>query len=665
MKIILYTALFIASALAAPAQSPGITWGNATGDSGTDAGYAVATDAAGNIYATGTFEGTVDFDPGPGTYTLTSAGFHSIFIYKLDPSGNLLWAKGCGNAAVFINKGYAITTDLNGNVLITGTFTGQVDFDPGPGIYNLTSQLYTGAFILKLNSAGDFVWAASMGDTGNVNGMAIKTDNSGNVYTAGYFMNPVDFDPGPGIYNLTAAGFTNADIFISKLDSMGNFVWADAMGGYGEDELFNMDIDADANIYITGYFSGTADFNPDTTTAFNLTVNGQQDAFIAKYNAAGQFIWAKQIGGTQSDYGYSIKLDDKADIYTAGFFRDTADADPGPGIYNLAMPAGGFGSYYICRYDSSGNFINAGVLPDAYSMAPGISLALDNKKNIYVGGTYAGTADLDPDTASHYYLSSSMISGDVFLAKLDSAVKFIWAEGVGGTGNDFFHDMILDAGNNIYITGEYLSDTLTLGAATFINSNNDGIHSDIFIARIGICSAHFELFADTTPHNWIALNQCTGVLPLTFQWNWGDSTTSASATPVHVYSDTGYYDVCVTIMDAAGCISSYCDSSAYLYRTNGMVTLNVVLNLTDINEDALQVPDAVAYPNPSHNIVYFKNMQHAERFEVYNSTGIKVMEKLIDEQAQQTLDLSLFSPGIYIVKVYAADTIATARIVKQ
>ena len=183
----------------------------------------MAVDSSGNVYTTGTFRGTADFDPGAGTANLTSNGNDDIYVSKLDSSGNYVWAKNFGTASC-CEQGYGIAVDSSGNVYTIGTFKNTVDFDPGAGTANLTASGFLDAFVLKLDSSGNYVWAKSFTGTGNVYAASMAVDSSGNIYTTGYFTETADFDPGAGTANLTSNG--GYDVFVSKLDSSGNYVWA-------------------------------------------------------------------------------------------------------------------------------------------------------------------------------------------------------------------------------------------------------------------------------------------------------------------------------------------------------------------------------------------------------------------------------------------------------
>ena len=254
------------------------------GTSGGGRSTDIAVDSNSNIYTTGTFEGTVDFDPGTGIVELTSEGGLNIFVSKLDISGSFVWAKSMGQTSWGGSQSEGIAVDSDGDVYTTGEFMGTADFDPGMGTFNLTCIFYYDIFVSKLDSSGDFVWAKSMGGMDFDYGRDISLDSSGNVYTMGsfergYTVPASDFDPGPGTYSLISAGYF--DIFVSKLDSSGDFVWAKRMGGTSSDGGAGIAMDSRGNVYTTGYFQGTADFDPGIGTYFLISA-GSVDIFISK-----------------------------------------------------------------------------------------------------------------------------------------------------------------------------------------------------------------------------------------------------------------------------------------------------------------------------------------------------------------------------------------------
>ena len=248
---------------------------------------------------------TVDFDPGAGIYNLISAGgTGDVFVSKLNPSGNFLWAKRWGGTSA--DYGYSIAIDDSGNVYTTGVFRSTVDFDPGAGTFNISAIGTTDQFISKLDASGNFLWAKNIVGPGNpVEGNCLALDDSGNIYTTGDFAGTIDFDPGTGTYNLVSIG-NGFDIFVSKYDASGNFLWAKAMGGTTGELGNSITIGDSGNVDYTGLFGDTVDFDPGAGT-YNLTsAGGPEDIFVSKLDASGNFLWAKSMEGLAKDFGFSI-----------------------------------------------------------------------------------------------------------------------------------------------------------------------------------------------------------------------------------------------------------------------------------------------------------------------------------------------------------------------
>jgi hypothetical protein len=190
---------------------------------GYSSGISIAVDASQNVYTTGTFAGSCDFDPGSGNFTLSSAaGFRDIFISKEDSSGNLVWAKGMGSNSHY-DSGNGITVDPFGNVYVTGYFDGTVDFDPGVGTFPLVSTLNAeDVFISILDNGGNFVNALAFYGYATDRGAGIVLDNTQNIYATGSFNATVDFDPGPATFNMNSVG--GFDAYFVKIGALSNDV---------------------------------------------------------------------------------------------------------------------------------------------------------------------------------------------------------------------------------------------------------------------------------------------------------------------------------------------------------------------------------------------------------------------------------------------------------
>ncbi len=418
-----------------------LDWVKTFGGIGYDIGNSVTVDDEGNIYTTGSFNDTVDFDPGPDVMKLNPGRGSAIFIQKLDANGNFIWAKSCGGKGNQI--GQSIKVDAMGDVYTTGIFQDTIDFNPGTGVANLSAVGEEDVFILKLDANGNFLWAKSFGGIEMDRGYSIAIDAEGNVYTTGYFIDTVDFDPGTGVTNLSAVG--GKDIFILKLDPNGNFVWAKSFGGT---EGIGIAIDGMGNVITTGYFSDTVDFDPGTGV-MNLTSAGETDIFILKLDANGNLLWAKSCGGYWIvGGGISITFDATNNVYTTGAFDGTVDFDPGTGVKNLS--AMGESDIFIQKLDAQGNFIWAKTF-GGNDFDQSYSIAIDAESNVYSIGDFVGTVDFDPGTGVANL--SAVKDGDIFIQKLDAQGNFIWAKSFGGEGHNFGSSIDVDAANNIYTTG--------------------------------------------------------------------------------------------------------------------------------------------------------------------------------------------------------------------
>jgi hypothetical protein len=241
-------------------------------------------------------------------------------------------------------------------------------------------------------------------------GVSIVVDASGFIYTTGYFYSTADFDPGAGTTNLSSAG--DADIFVSKLDASGNYVWAKSMGGISGDVGYSIDMDALGNVYISGYFQGAADFDPGNGTA-NLTSAGFEDIFVSKLDNSGNLIWAKRIGGTSSDLGESIAVDAAGNAYITGYFKETADFDPGIGTADLT--SAGTEDIFVSKLDASGNFVWVKRMGSSSSDV-GFSIAIDASSNVYTTGYFGETVDFDPGIGTANLTSAG--SEDIFVSAL-------------------------------------------------------------------------------------------------------------------------------------------------------------------------------------------------------------------------------------------------------
>ncbi|KAA9325004.1 SBBP repeat-containing protein [Adhaeribacter soli] len=409
----------------------------------------IAVDPSGNVYTTGTFSGSVSL----GSHILTGSGGQDVFIAKFTSSGSVLWVKKAGGTGNEI--GQSISADASGNCYFTGGFASKgINF----GSTSLSSKGGTDIFIAKYNAVGDEVWVKSPGfGFGYVvsnKGQAIAVDPSGNSYTTGLFTGNITFG------NTTLEGNGGQEVFITKHDPAGNLTWAQKAGGTGNDVSTGIAIDASGNSYITGHFSGTATFGTIT-----LTSSGQLDIFVAKYDIAGNLVWAKKGGGTSEDISNSIAADANGNVYITGYFNGSA-------VFGSASLTGSNGSQdiFIVKYDGAGNVLWAKKAGGA-DYDEGNNIGIDASGNCYVTGYIKGNAIFGTTTLS-------TADTDIFLAKYSPAGNVIWAKKAGGSSTDFGHSLSIDASGSCYVSGYFVGKG-TFGSITLNGSSN----GNLFIAR--------------------------------------------------------------------------------------------------------------------------------------------------------------------------------------
>jgi hypothetical protein len=338
-------------------------WSKRFGDADNQEGLAVAVDGAGNVFATGGFFGSVNF----GGQTLTSIGKNDIFLVKLDASGQHVWSQSFGDGSTQYASGVAV--DSAGNVLLTGTMTGLVDF----GQFVTANGI--DAFIAKFNSAGQHQWSKSFGQVNTMShGLGIAVDGAGSSVIIGNFNGAADFGGG----TLTSAG--GWDIFVAKFNALGQHVYSKRYGD-ATDGFWNVAIAVDGagNALMTGDFGGTVDFGGGP-----LTSAGNTDMFLAKLDPAGQLVFGEQFGDAGFQGGTGIAATGAGDILVTGGFTGTLDFG--------GDPLGNAGNF-LARFDAMGQHIYSRQFGEPSSVLCN-GLAVDSAGSSLITGHFGGDASL-------------------------------------------------------------------------------------------------------------------------------------------------------------------------------------------------------------------------------------------------------------------------------
>lgn len=487
----IFTILFLSTS---NLTSQNLQWVKSFGSKNSDFGIAMATDAKGNVYTTGSFDGMTDFDPGPGSFPINVNGNTDIFIHKMDAEGNLLWVKTYGGDRA--ESGYAISVDEAENIYVTGYYTGTINFDPPSTQYEFSEPGNGNMFVLKLDTNGNTLWARSIGGPKGETGYSIALDDTGNIYTTGWFNETVDFDPGMDNFLLTSTGKT--DIFVHKMDNDGNFLWAKSFGGIDSDYGYSVRVDNYGNVFTTGNFLQTVDFDPGEGV-FNVTCTGQDDSFVLKLDTNGNFLWVKVMEGSEGVYALSMDVDDFGNVVTTGAFRDVADFNPGPGVDNHISK--GLNDIFIQKLNAEGQHTWTKSF-GSNGRDVGINVHCDNSGNIYTTGALSETVDFDPGTAVANLTSNG--KSDIFIQKMDADGNFLWAHAFGGKENEDGYALVSDEKGNVLLLATFQETVDFKVGSTSTSLSSNGYH-DVVIMKLneiisGISDQRKDVFLTAFPN---------------------------------------------------------------------------------------------------------------------------------------------------------------------
>lgn len=438
-------------------------WAIGAGGIGHDQAQGLAVDELGNQYVTGSFYGNITL----GGCELNSMGGQDVFVAKLDPAGNCVWAVSAGGTEN--DEGYEIAQASNGNVYLTGIYRGTAGF----GNTQLSSRGLSDIFVAKLDNAGNWLWARSAGGAINApdlpaersNGIALDSDN--NVLISGYFCGPASFGP----FSITShysVEYQNyrSDLFVSKLDTNGNWMWALASESTGFAEGRAVVCDDSGAAYVTGHFGYQTTFGDDTLTSTNFGY----DIFVSKLSADGNFLWTISASGIGQDLAADIELGPGNTLYITGSFKHPMEF----GTIELAEQ-----DVYrnlVAKLDSDGNWIWAVPFGGLDTQNDDAFLALDDYGNAFLTGVFYGTVAFGNTNLT------SAGSYDTYIAKMSPEGTTLWALGAGGPDHEYGKGIGLDALGKVRVAG-FFFEYASFGSTTL--QVNEGLASDIFIASVG------------------------------------------------------------------------------------------------------------------------------------------------------------------------------------
>jgi hypothetical protein len=432
-------------------------WASHTSGSGDEIIYDVATDHDGNVYIAGKFTGTTQFGS---TYTGISSGGSDLFVAKLDQTGAWMWVRTIGGENNDFARG--ITVDPQGRVTISGQVSGELTID-GDAVKTTNNS---DILFAQWDASGTLQWYKMTGGSSETYPYKVVSDKDGNLYAAGQFNNTVTFDS----QEMTSSGYY--DVYILKMDAAGSVIWTQQSKGYYSEQAYDLAVNDNGQVFITGYFSDKADFG-----STQVDSRGADDIYLAKLDADGSYLWATSGGGTGWDYARSVTLNRRGNPVITGDFGGIAHF----GNEKIEASGGDFDTdAFMVEYGPNGEVLKAQSVGGANSNF-GYSIASDASGNIYLGGVFFSKLTLGENTIQ------GSGENDVFVGKygfgnldLISETKLRMNEDtvavqlqVKDAYNLYYYELSLDYDTKYleYVGAE--ADSLFDGNALFIAGKND------------------------------------------------------------------------------------------------------------------------------------------------------------------------------------------------
>ena len=638
-----------------------VQWGTRVGNAGYCGALGTAVDASGNIYTTGYFAGTVDFNPGAAVNNLVATGDYDAYLQKLDVNGNFVWAVKMGQTQG--DRGEKVTIDVAGNIIVTGTSNGL--FNLGLGRPDIA--------VWKYNSMGALQWSKKIGFNYFDYATSVTTDAANNIYIAGTFENTVDFNPGGTPQTLTSTGNLK-DMYVLKLMANGNFRWVkqfvSATGNPEKVQQIKYN-SGNGKIYFGGVLYGKTDFNPSIAIAdtFYLQSNvnpSSKAVFISELDTAGNFINAVVIGDATEILFGDLDINAAGDkICLTGGYRATVDFNPGAGIFTMDAGLNVGTAIYACILNANLSFQSAFQLPSLtpFTNSVGLSVKFDNGNNLYLGGRCEGTVDLAPNAPTVNYTSNGGM--DMFLIKVNSSNNFVYGGATGNATDQVVSGLDINSNGELYIIGSFAGTlnfdmhggnfpmTATgLGDAYIVkyapsfplpihykSFNVELLHNNSveinWVTSSEVGTSHFEIERSADASNWRKIGEVNaqGNSQVEANYQWTDK---------EIFTGTMYYRIKQVDIDGQFSYSSV----EQIFKTTS----------SDIN----------IYPNPCNMILNISTPANdqASTIEIYSLDGKRILSEQLTE-ANHKIDVNTLTKGTYMLRVFNSEKTFTTKFVRQ
>lgn len=453
-------------------------------------------DPWGNIVVAGTFTSIVDFDHGPHTRLDTAVGIYDMFLAKYDAYGNLLWVHSLGNNNP--EKIKALEVDANGNIYAAGEFTRVMDFDPGPGVYNLSVVGYADIFLWSLKPNGDFNFARAYGDGSLESPNDISVNSSGDIVMTGFYWGTGDMDPTTGYAPLFNNGLS--DIFVMRLSSAGTILWVRGFGAGDEDQGLNVKITDNKEIFLQGFFEDSVDFDPDTLSSAVYYLDEAQDG-------PGFFLHLSPQGTFKKAFAsplvpQKMVLNNNEELFFSGYFTGSKDFNPDTNATFTLNAVGAQTPYFVWKFDTAWTFDWAVHWGEAEIGKNSLSLSRDGSEGVMISAPYWGSIDLDPGNGIRS--ANAVGQSDIFVAQIDSAGQLNFGHSWGTPNRDYPALAMVNITGEIYVAGRF-EGTMDMDPDTSISDLAQSFGLESFMLKLTYCQEvyGYDTIVACNSYTWI------------------------------------------------------------------------------------------------------------------------------------------------------------------
>lgn len=536
--------------------------------------------------------------------------------------------------------GMDAASDSQGDFIIAGSFSGEVDIDPSENVSILIAPASSDAYLAKYSPSQELIWAFSFGGPSDDNILLVETDQNDNILVCGYFMGNCDFDPSDNLYELESIGY--GDAFMATYTPNGELIWAKAVGGYSNtDKAWACTSDSFGNIYFGGYFIGSADLDPSNSEFIVTVPNGNSpDMFLVKLSPQGEFIWGGTIAGGGFEFPYGLTVDEEQNLIVSGLVEGSIDFDLSDSVQIFDNPSTATDiNCYIAKYSIDGALIDARIFG---GQGDDVSRTLIATNSGYlIGGWYSGVGDFDP---SGNILSFEPAGDkDAFLIQLDFDFNVIWSYNFGNDGEETLSDLAIDEFGNIVASGSFEMsvdfDNSTDEFFLTVPETFEGVYKD---ACVLVLSADGQFKEAQNFGSWrndsgngVAVSDNKILLLGNFELDASLGSCSVMANNISLQSDD---------------VFAICFSSNYL----------------SVSEQNLNSYDLIVYPNPTASNLVINSNFEIDVIRITNTLGQNVFAITHHyESKSMTIDVSKLEDGIYFLTVECENGTASKRLLIQ